>query len=301
VPFFRGSVRNGVTTSSYRTWPRSYSFVADAAPGRITWDTVWSNVPAGLTTQVALECPQGGPATGGVWGTMVYTGGSSICTAAVHAGAITVARGGSIEVRRSVHSGEFVGSLRNGVTSQAWSSQSEAFSVSGAASSVLQVPATGSAGLSIGDPATIRNPNGAMQASAVLPALATAVAVSGPRTVVTLAFTRVGAGIAATDVVLKLPLNLTGLSPTIRKVQVVCEVIPVGRAPAGSGGTVVPVVDAQYVGTVEVYVPARGGIAGFSTGTSMRYYCFLVAIDAADQPFVAGDLAQATIRGDFTW
>jgi hypothetical protein len=131
VPVFRGSVRNGVTTSSYRTWPRSYSFVTGGAPGRITWDTVWSNVPAGLTTGVELECPPGGPATGSVWGTMVYAGGSAICAAAVHAGAITAARGGSIAVQRLPHSGEFVASERNGIVSLRYGVFGDAFVFSG--------------------------------------------------------------------------------------------------------------------------------------------------------------------------
>jgi hypothetical protein len=126
---FRGSTRHGVTTSSYHGWPRSYRFVRDAASGGITWDTVWSNVPAGMTTAIVVKCPPQGSARGMVWGTTVYAGGSAICATAVHAGVITADRGGLLQVTRSVHTGEFVASERNGVASQKYGVFGDAFRV----------------------------------------------------------------------------------------------------------------------------------------------------------------------------
>jgi hypothetical protein len=290
VPAFRGSARNGVTTSSYRTWPRSYSFVTGGAPGRITWETVWSNVPAGLNTVIALECPSGGTATGGVWGTMVYAGGSAICAAAVHAGAITAARGGSIEIRRSVHSGEFVGSARNGVTSQAWPPQSEAFTVDGAAPEMPLALASGVSPLQISDPVTVRE--------TPAPLVGSSTPSSGPRSINLMPYTSVGTGTQPFDMIINIPLNLTRLRPDIARVRAVCEMH--GEGNIGAGGTnEINVVDGQFIGTLAVY--ARAGATGIPSGTVVRYYCVLGALDAAGGRLPAPDLGRAEFRGDFTW
>ncbi len=62
-----------------------------------------------------------------VWGTVIYTDDSSICSAAVHAGMITLLSGGTvtIEIRQGQQS--YKGSTRNGVTSANWGSWSGSF------------------------------------------------------------------------------------------------------------------------------------------------------------------------------
>jgi LCCL domain len=57
---------------------------------------------------------------GAVHGTDVYTDDSSICTAAVHAGAISLKRGGEATITVVGPSAGYVGSVRNGVTSYDW-------------------------------------------------------------------------------------------------------------------------------------------------------------------------------------
>ena len=67
----------------------------------------------------AYDCPSGGSLLP-LWGTRVYTDDSSVCTAAVHRGLITLEDGGTvtIEIRRGRDS--YRGTSRNGVISQAW-------------------------------------------------------------------------------------------------------------------------------------------------------------------------------------
>ena len=52
-----------------------------------------------------------------VWGTDFYTDDSSICTAGVHAGLITLAEGGTVKIKILAGMDSYVGSTRNGVRS----------------------------------------------------------------------------------------------------------------------------------------------------------------------------------------
>ena len=63
-----------------------------------------------------LDCSPGGPIAS-VWGTGVYTSDSSICTAAVLEGLITVADGGVVVVEVVDGEDSYRGSTANGVTS----------------------------------------------------------------------------------------------------------------------------------------------------------------------------------------
>ncbi len=69
--------------------------------------------------QFDFDCPAGGdPAV--AWGEDVYTDDSSVCTAAVHAGVITIEKGGTvtIEIRPGVDSYE--GTTRNGIMTRSY-------------------------------------------------------------------------------------------------------------------------------------------------------------------------------------
>lgn len=66
---------------------------------------------------VTFVCPPGGePAT--VWGTETYTDDSSVCTAGVQVGLITMAAGGSVEIKIGPDAGSYTGMVGNGITSQ---------------------------------------------------------------------------------------------------------------------------------------------------------------------------------------
>ncbi len=64
--------------------------------------------------------PNPGGAGGTVWGTDVYTDDSPICKAAVHAGLITYASGGTVIIEIRPGQQSYAGSERNGVSTSNW-------------------------------------------------------------------------------------------------------------------------------------------------------------------------------------
>jgi hypothetical protein len=69
-----------------------------------------------LPTPFSCTCRPESTAEGAIWGTDVYTDDSALCRAALHAGVIS-SQGGSITVIRGEGHGLYVGSTRNGVSS----------------------------------------------------------------------------------------------------------------------------------------------------------------------------------------
>ncbi len=83
------------------------------------WRTTVADHRGANREQFDYDCPAGGqPAN--VWGTDVYTDDSSVCTAAVHAGAITVEEGGTVVVEIRPGEEEYEASSRNGIDSLAY-------------------------------------------------------------------------------------------------------------------------------------------------------------------------------------
>jgi LCCL domain-containing protein len=78
--------------------------------------------------QFTYNCPPDGDARS-LWGTDVYTDDSSVCTAAVHAGAITIDEGG--EVRIEIRPGEdsYEGTEQNGIESSPYGAWGGSFVV----------------------------------------------------------------------------------------------------------------------------------------------------------------------------
>jgi hypothetical protein len=66
-----------------------------------------------------FDCLRGG-SLNPVWGTDVYTDDSSVCTAAVHAGLITLDEGGVVVIRIRRGLDAYEGSTRNGVRTSAY-------------------------------------------------------------------------------------------------------------------------------------------------------------------------------------
>jgi len=93
--------------------------------GRVDVDTGWSATAVDfrerIGEQFTYECPPGGP-PGTVWGTAEasYTDDSSVCSAAVHAGAITVADGGDVLIQMVPGRESYPGSTANGITTLEW-------------------------------------------------------------------------------------------------------------------------------------------------------------------------------------
>lgn len=99
-----------------------------AAPG------AWSATASGLGNpgdRFSFDCPPGGT-PGTVWGDGAYTADSSVCTAAVHAGEITIANGGRVTVEILPGRSSYSGSTRNGVTTRSYGSWSKTYVFPGA-------------------------------------------------------------------------------------------------------------------------------------------------------------------------
>ncbi len=123
LPGYLGSSRNGVSSSGYGAWHASYVFtrsgaappVAAVAPP-IAWGTTAVSHRGQNGQRLRFLCPPSGT-PGGVWGTDVYTDDSSICTAAVHAGLISAAAGGTVQIEIRPGLPAYVGSARYGIAS----------------------------------------------------------------------------------------------------------------------------------------------------------------------------------------
>jgi hypothetical protein len=101
---------------------------AEAIPN-ITWDT--SPGKLGLDRRIEEEfsfncMPQGSNDVGTVWGSKTYTSDSSICSAALHVGAID-RNGGIVTIQIMPGSEFYTGSTSNGVTTSDYSSYESSF------------------------------------------------------------------------------------------------------------------------------------------------------------------------------
>lgn len=122
---YGSTVRNGVTTSTYGPYRRSFIFnSANASEGQKEADDItpilWST-PASILTyeegkSYKFNCPAGGKEST-IWGTDVYTSDSSICTAAAHVGLIKLDTGGVVTVELRPGQSSYQGTARNGVKS----------------------------------------------------------------------------------------------------------------------------------------------------------------------------------------
>jgi hypothetical protein len=121
---------NGVASSSYGAFEGSFTF-PDAPPGSGQFAAPaesWSQNAAGLAVGDSreLECsPDGTPDS--VWGTGTFTADSSICTAAVLEGLITLEDGGPVRIVVVEGQDSYTGSEANGVTSEDYASYSASF------------------------------------------------------------------------------------------------------------------------------------------------------------------------------
>jgi len=111
---YTGSVRNGVTTASWTAFGSSCRF-----PAQTTWATQALAYRGNNGLVLSFVCPPNGTAAS-IWGTDVYTDDSPVCTAAVHAGLISLAAGGTVAGAISAGQSSYVASTRNGITSGAY-------------------------------------------------------------------------------------------------------------------------------------------------------------------------------------
>jgi hypothetical protein len=141
---YPGSERNGVSTNDYGRWPRSFFVQSVDAAGKPT-TAATTSLPEGSARvscrmspgnlggdpgkQWRVSCPAGCGQNGSVWGTDVYTSDTPICSAAIHAGVVTVASGGDATITIEGAQPSFKGSARNGITSNDYGQYGASFRV----------------------------------------------------------------------------------------------------------------------------------------------------------------------------
>ncbi len=142
---YESSARNGVTTLSYGAWPGSFVVVGGSttvcgAPSVCTGGSGWGADAVSLRGRIGerfkYTCPAGGTART-VWGTGVYTDDSSVCTAAVHAGGITLARGGTVTIEIRAGESSYSGTTSNGITTRDYGAWAGSFIIVAASSGAL--------------------------------------------------------------------------------------------------------------------------------------------------------------------
>ncbi|MGW8359007.1 LCCL domain-containing protein, partial [Streptomyces wedmorensis] len=131
---YAGSTQNGVTSSDWNG-PWGWSFEIENGKPRsqsnipvIPWSQVANDYSGHAGKRFTFKCPPKGEAAS-VWGTGVYTDDSSICTAGVHAGKITLEEGGIVTIMITEGASAFHGSSRNGIDSSDWSEWPRGFRV----------------------------------------------------------------------------------------------------------------------------------------------------------------------------
>lgn len=124
MPGYRGSTMNGVTTLDWGQWGRSFVFGRTAVLG--CFDNAQGLV-GGPGATWTVTCAPGCSEGGSVWGTGTYSDDSSVCRAAIHAGAATDA-GGEVTLRILEGLSAYPGSTLNGVETLEWGEWSRSFS-----------------------------------------------------------------------------------------------------------------------------------------------------------------------------
>jgi len=99
---------------------------ATLTPAPAVHEVDWRTSPLDLNLRglngerFRFHCPPGKPAPGQVLGSGPYTDGSSICAAAVHAGALRAAAGGLVTIEVRPGQTHYVGSVSHFIESEAF-------------------------------------------------------------------------------------------------------------------------------------------------------------------------------------
>lgn len=125
---YKGTERNGVRTSNWGAYEKSYQISALTKelidPGNMT--ALGKDAAVGTSYRIKVT----GIASGALWGTDHYTLDSKIAKAAVHAGVLKVGEAGVVTVTIKPGQESYTGQARNGVQSSAWGSYAKSYSVS---------------------------------------------------------------------------------------------------------------------------------------------------------------------------
>jgi hypothetical protein len=151
---YTASTRNGIPTSSYGSYVGSFRFAgAGGAASQVvdreifvqlppppmsiptakaSWGTTASHHRERNGQRFNFQCPPGGIAYT-VWGTDIFTDDSSVCTAAVHFGAISFRNGGTVTIEILPGQEAYAGSERSGVKTSSYGRYVGSYRIVGAA------------------------------------------------------------------------------------------------------------------------------------------------------------------------
>lgn len=131
---YESGTAHGVTSARYGEWAGSFSF-PEAPVGTGTFEVSLDSWNYSISTfgleegqTVSVACAPDGPLDA-VWGSGPYTGDSSICTAAVHAGVFAHEDGGAVTVVAGGEQESYEGSEANGVTTSDYGPYGPSFEI----------------------------------------------------------------------------------------------------------------------------------------------------------------------------
>ena len=105
----------------------------------ISWTTAAVGFKKDIGQTYRFHCPEKGT-PGVIWGSDIYTADSSICTAAVHAGVITLEEGGDVTIEFKPGRSIYGSTTRNGITSNTFGEYPNSFVVRETKTSGLAQP-----------------------------------------------------------------------------------------------------------------------------------------------------------------
>lgn len=118
--------------------------VAAPAATPIQWNTNATQYRAQTGQQITVSCPANGTANT-VWGTDIYSDDSSICTAALHSGRVTLQAGGVVTIQIAPGAPSYTPTSRNGVETRPWGAWSGSFTIVGGPAPGLTATPVGAA------------------------------------------------------------------------------------------------------------------------------------------------------------
>jgi hypothetical protein len=122
-----GTTQDGRNPSGRNSRPDSDNDeTADVTP--ISWDTSAGGFQGEAGRTYRFRCPSDGTAQA-IWGSDIYTDDSSICTAAVHAGIISRARGGEVTIEFRPGRSTYGSTTRHGIKSNNFGEYQRSFVV----------------------------------------------------------------------------------------------------------------------------------------------------------------------------
>lgn len=110
----------------------------------VAWSTNATQFRSRTGQTISVMCPPNGTPSS-VWGSDVYSDDSSICTAALHSGRVSLQSGGTVSIQIAPGAPSYAATSRNGVTTSSWGAWSGSFTIVGGAAPGLVATPVGAA------------------------------------------------------------------------------------------------------------------------------------------------------------